>query len=112
MLHDNRRISHQRPEIIRSYSGISLEMIEKGFRIGVIIRIYQPCKSPAKRKRKSIKTIHDCFTQSNFFQAPFLCLLRLLDPLTFEPPASAFGNRNAATAVVPWFPFSVRREPS
>lgn len=39
MLHDDCRISHQRPEIIRANTWVPLEMIEKGFCVGVIIRV-------------------------------------------------------------------------
>lgn len=39
MLHDDSRISDQWPEIIRTNARVSLEMIEEGFGIGVIIRV-------------------------------------------------------------------------
>lgn len=54
-------------------------MIQEGFRIGVIVRIYQSSPVSISRYRINMTVSHsqednvqDCFTQSNFFQAPFL----------------------------------------
>lgn len=115
MLYDNGRVGNQWPEIVRTYTWIPLEMVEKGLCIGVIIRIYYPQMSVKhKNTYKVEKCIHDCFTQSNFFQAPFLRLLRRLVSLTFWLPASTFDTadrgRNAVTAAAEffWLPLSVR----
>lgn len=40
MLHDDSRVGHKGPEVVRSQTGISLQMGKEGRRIGVIIRVF------------------------------------------------------------------------
>ena len=78
MLHNHSRVSHQRPEIIRPHPRITLKVVKKRFRVGVVIRIYESIVSNSATPTPSLiqgpglrPDIHDCLTQSNFFQAPF-----------------------------------------
>lgn len=71
MLHNNCRICNQWPEIVWLETWIPLQIFQKSFLIGVIIRVYHSsAQSPIQVE------VHpqDCFTQSNFFQVPFLLL--------------------------------------
>lgn len=50
MLDNDSRLSYQRPEIIGAQARISLEVVQKGFSIGVIIRILRSDDTNKRRQ--------------------------------------------------------------